>query len=368
MYFLDDSFCLFVPLWVMAYWLAGRRLRNLVLAGGAVGWLAYFSLKSLLGLSFVTLVIIYPTAHLVGRARARNDHRLAQWLSWAGICVLVIYTVGLRLTGYLPGLHLNVSLLLWIGYSYLLLKAIGVIRGVAIGVFPAPSPVLLFQYMLFLPTLTAGPLYRLDAFSDQYIAPKRLTAFDIQESARRIIIGLGKKVLIALPLSKALVVLHASTHTQPLAYPLTYLMLYFDFAGYSDIAVGLSRALGFQAPENFKHPFTATTMTQFWRNWHASLGDWLRENIFIPLGGMRAHGAKLYAIVAAPILFSGVWHEFGWRFVLWGLYHSAVLIVEQALKVKPLHARNSTRTARILRYCQIQGVAMFGMFAFIGHT
>src|SRR6185436_11986149 len=123
--------------------------------------------------------------------------------------------------------------------------------------------------------------------------------------------------------------------------------------GYSDIAIGIGRLFGFDVPENFKHVFTATTLTQFWRNWHASLGDWLRENLFIPMGGIRAVGLRLSAIVMFSMLLCGAWHDFQWRFIGWGAYQGLLLLVENWLGVKPLNAYRTPWPKRWLRYALV---------------
>jgi Pyruvate/2-oxoacid:ferredoxin oxidoreductase gamma subunit len=133
-----------------------------------------------------------------------------------------------------------------------------------------------------------------------------------------------------------------------------------------DIAIGFGRLLGFRVPENFKHPFTATTLTQFWPNWHVTLTDWQRENVFLPLGGMRARGWRLWAIVLGAMLIVGVWHAFTPIFILWGLYHGTLLLVEHWLGIKPLHSHRTARWRLWLRYGLVQVAVMGGMFAFIG--
>src|SRR5262249_17570373 len=146
----------------------------------------------------------------------------------------------------------------------------------------------------------------------------------------------------------------------------TYAMLFLDFSGYSDVAIGIGRLFRFEVPENFKHVFTATTLTQFWRNWHATLGDWLRETVFIPLGGIRARGWQLSAIVVVSMLLVGLWRGYRWIFVAWGVFHGVALLLENRLGVKPLRAHRTPWWQLGLRYALVQAVVVAGMFAFIG--
>jgi D-alanyl-lipoteichoic acid acyltransferase DltB (MBOAT superfamily) len=370
LYFLDAQFLGFVVVWVAVYWLAGSRFRNSVLLAGNVLWLSLFSLPTLIALSGLALGVIYPTVILATRAHQGGDARRANTTAWIGIIAVIAIATALRLQGdwfHLVSSQPNAARLLrWIGFSYFLLKAIHLMRATARGIVAKPSLTDVLQYFLFLPTLTSGPLYRIDVFSTQLATPKTLSWADIQDGSLRVLLGIGKKVVFAQQLSKLTGVLHADSVWQPAAYPVTYLILFIDFSGYTDIAIGIGRWFGFTVPENFKHPFTSTTLTQFWRNWHATLSDWLRENVFVPMGGMRATGWKLSALVLCSMLVVGVWHAYRLKFLLWGLYHGVLLLVENALDVKPLRTHRTPLWRLGLRYALVQLAVMGGMFAFIG--
>jgi alginate O-acetyltransferase complex protein AlgI len=370
MYFLDEHFLGFVAVWVVVYWVVGDRLRNWVLLAGNVAWLTAFSLPTLIALSALGLGLIYPTAHLAARACARGESKRANVIAWTGIIAVLSVATVLRLQDrwfhLVSSAPVDVQLLRWIGFSYFLLKAIHVMRATARGIIAMPSPLEVLQYVLFLPTLTSGPIYRLDVFAQQLASPKQLSWSEVHDGSMRVLLGIGKKVVLAQPLSKLTVALHAHTRTQPAAYLVTYVILFIDFSGYTDIAIGLGRLFGFIVPENFKNPFTATTLTQFWRNWHATLSDWLRENVFVPMGGMRAKGWWLAALVMCSMLVIGVWHAYRLKFVLWGLYHGSLLLVENWLDVKPLRSYRTPWSRLALRYALVQVAVMGGMFAFIG--
>jgi D-alanyl-lipoteichoic acid acyltransferase DltB (MBOAT superfamily) len=373
MYFLDPRFLAFVPVFVAAYWAAGRWQRPVLLAAN-LGWLCWFSPATLLALTAISLGLVGPVAALAARSRAAGDELRANRIGWAGVALLIAVAIALRGRAFLPDVALSATvlgdpILHWIGFSYFLLKCIHVMRASARGIVAPPTAAELLHYALFLPTLTSGPLYRLDAFVAQLDAPKQLTWDTIYDGLLRCLRGVAKKVVVVRALGAVVADLHARPLAwQPLTFVALYVLLYFDFSGYTDIAIGFGRLLGFEVPENFKQPFTATTLTQFWRNWHATLGDWLRENVFIPLGGLRAEGVRLSAIVLGNMLVVGAWHGFSLVFLAWGAYHGTLLLVENWLGVKPLRPHRTPRWRLWLRYGVIQAAAAGGMFAFVGWT
>lgn len=374
MYFLDPRFLGFVPVFVALYWVSGRWQRSVLLAAN-VAWLCWFSPATLLSLSAIALGLVGPVAAVAARSRAAGDEVRANRIGWAGVAALIAIAIALRGHAYfLPDVALSATvlgdpILHWIGFSYFLLKCIHVMRASARGIVRPPTAAELLHYVLFLPTLTSGPLYRLDAFVAQLDAPRQLTWDAVHDGLLRCLRGVAKKVVVVRALGAVVSELHARPVAwQPLTFVALYVMLYFDFSGYTDIAIGFGRLLGFEVPENFKQPFTATTLTQFWRNWHATLGDWLRENVFIPLGGLRAEGVRLSAIVLGNMLVVGLWHGFSLVFLAWGGYHGALLLVENWLGVKPLRPHRTPRWRLWLRYGLIQAAAAGGMFAFIGWT
>ena len=371
MYFLDYRFLALVPALVIVYWLAGGKLRNWVLLAANIGWLVVFSPSTLVALAALAIAIVFPTARIAARVRERDAKR-AMTVAWAGVVALIAVATVLRLQAwFMPELTLSHSwlsneLLHWIGFSYFLLKSIHVMFAAARGITTPSSLVTLLHYVLFLPTLTAGPIYRLDTFEQQLAEPKRVTSDAIHDGLIRVAIGLAKKVIAVPILSGWSLELHSrGIAWQPPAFVITYVMLFLDFSGYSDVAIGIGKMLGFTVPENFKNPFTATTLTQFWRNWHATLGDWLRENVFIPMGGMRASGWQLSAIVLFSMFVVGVWHGYHWIFLAWGIYHGVMLLLENRLGVKPLRPHRTPWWQLAVRYAIVQAIAIGGMFAFI---
>ncbi len=372
MYFLDNSFIQLLPAFVIVYWTVGARLRNWVLLAASIGWLAVFSLPTLAALGGLSLALVYPAARVTRELVERGRAAAARRCAWAAVVLLLALTTFLRLQGFL-GRELGFAIpgdvtpwLQWLGYSYFLLKGIHVLLGTMRGTVGAAGPFDVVQYMLFIPTLSSGPLYRLDDFVGQLHAPKRLDWDLVHDGVFRVVRGMGKKVVAVPVLQHFLYAAQARGHVGlPFAYALTYVVLYTDFSGYCDIGIAVGRLLGFTVPENFKSPFTATTLTQFWRNWHATLSDWLRENVFIPLGGMRATGLRQDGLVVASMLVIGLWHGFSLRFIGWGAYHGVMLVFENWLHVKPLRQHRTPRLRLWARYALVQAVIAIGMFAFL---
>jgi alginate O-acetyltransferase complex protein AlgI len=190
-------------------------------------------------------------------------------------------------------------------------------------------------YILLFPQLIAGPIIRWRDIAAQLTTRDQRVA-DFAWGARRFVLGLGKKVLIANTLGRvadAIFGLPASDLTTPLAWlglACYTLQIYFDFSGYSDMAIGLMRLFGFRILENFNYPYIARSIREFWRRWHISLSNWFRDYLYIPLGGNQRGERRAYANLVIVFLLCGLWHGASWPFVLWGAWHGAFLVAERA--------------------------------------
>jgi alginate O-acetyltransferase complex protein AlgI len=196
------------------------------------------------------------------------------------------------------------------------------------------SPVHAALYLLLFPQLIAGPIIRYRDIADQ-LARRVVTLDTFAYGVRRFVIGLSKKVLIANvvagPADKifAMPVAEVSAAHAWLGLVCYTLQIYFDFSGYSDMAIGLGRMFGFRFPENFRWPYIANSIQEFWRRWHISLSTWFRDYLYIPLGGNRVSPARRYGNLATVFFLTGLWHGASWNFVVWGLWHGAFLIIER---------------------------------------
>lgn len=196
------------------------------------------------------------------------------------------------------------------------------------------NPINLVLYISFFPQLIAGPIVRYHDIAEQ-LTKRPILSEDVAIGIRRFIIGLGKKVLIANPLAipaDQIFSLPSSALTTELAWVgiICYtLQIYFDFSGYSDMAIGLARIFGFRFLENFNYPYISKSIQEFWRRWHISLSNWFRDYLYIPLGGNRAPPLRVYFNLIAVFFLCGLWHGASWNFIIWGFIHGAFLVFER---------------------------------------
>jgi len=300
---------------------------------------------------YVILMIIstfadYGFALYAERWNQRGDHRRARRAVYA----TVIFNLGMLgffkytdfIIGSLNGIFkLDIPLLnlpLPIGISFYSFQTmsytIDVFRGEA---KPQKSPLDLGAYVALFPQLIAGPIVRYSTVAEQ-LEERRETLDRFSAGFCRFIIGLGKKVLIANQVGYVYTQLSTASLSGGslsvlgawLGIIAFALQIYFDFSGYSDMAIGLGRMFGFEFLENFNYPYVAKSITDFWRRWHISLSSWFRDYVYIPLGGNRVGRFKQYRNLLVVWLLTGIWHGANWNYVLWGLYYAVLLMMEKA--------------------------------------
>jgi alginate O-acetyltransferase complex protein AlgI len=303
--------------------------------GGAFTWLI-----------FASIIFNYWIAIQVDRAHARSEQaarRLVGVAVTVNLLVLVYYKYanfvvdnvnGLLAFGHIEPFAMS-PVLLPIGISFFTFHAISYVVDVYRRDASAQkSPVHAALYLLLFPQLVAGPIIRYREISDQ-LARRRVTLDGFAEGARRFIIGLGKKTLVANIVAgpaDAIFGMPAAQLDAPHAWLgiVCYtLQIYFDFSGYSDMAIGLGRMFGFRFPENFRWPYIAASVQEFWRRWHISLSSWFRDYLYVPLGGNRGGAGRTYVNLVTVFFLCGLWHGASWNFVAWGLFHGAFLVFER---------------------------------------
>ena len=220
-------------------------------------------------------------------------------------------------------------------------------------------------YISMFPQLIAGPIVRYSTVAEQ-IHTRKSTWEGIENGITRFVVGLSKKVLIANELGR-LCELYKGTADTSVLYTWIYavafmLHIYFDFSGYSDMAIGLGRILGFTFPENFNYPYISGSITEFWRRWHMSLGTWFRDYLYIPLGGNRVCSIKWYRNILLVWLFTGFWHGASWNFVVWGMFFGLLLVIEKKWLIPIL------RKAKVFNHIYVLILLMISFVIFNGEN
>ena len=232
------------------------------------------------------------------------------------------------------------KLALPIGISFYTFQCISYTVDVYRGETKAQRNILHFgAYVALFPQLIAGPIVRyVDV--DRALEDRETTREDFGEGLFLFLVGLGKKVLIANPLGELTEIFRASGEKSVLffwLYALAFLLhIYFDFSGYSDMAIGLGRIFGFRFPRNFDYPYISRSITEFWRRWHMTLGGWFRDYVYIPLGGNRVGKLRWVFNILAVWMLTGLWHGAAWNFVIWGLLFAVFLMLEKWLPLSKL--------------------------------
>ena len=227
-----------------------------------------------------------------------------------------------------------------VGISFYTFQILSYTVDVYRGTVPAQRNFIdLAAYIAMFPQLIAGPIVRYSDIAVQ-LKTREHSVSEAASGARRFILGLAKKILLANLLGELVSSFRASADLSILYYWLGAiaftLQIYYDFSGYSDMAIGLGRIFGFRFPENFQYPYLSGSITEFWRRWHISLGSWFRDYLYIPLGGNRRGLPRQILNILIVWALTGLWHGANWTFLLWGLYYAVFLILEKVFLLKKL--------------------------------
>ncbi len=327
----------FLPCVLIVYFLVPNCLKNAVLLLSSLFFYAWGEPRFVV---FMVIAIIqgYVFGLLAETYRGRPQAKLCLYASAAvslgllGYCKYADFFIGSfnSLTGLsLPLLHVALP----IGISFYTFQILSYVIDVYRGNAAAQRNFIdLAAYVAMFPQLIAGPIVRYTDIAPQ-LKHRTHTLSDTAYGARRFIIGLSKKVLLANVLYELISAYKDGAETSVLftwLYAAAYILhLYFDFSGYSDMAIGLGRIFGFYFPENFNYPYISASVTEFWRRWHMSLGSWFRDYVYIPLGGNRVSRGKWFRNIFIVWLLTGLWHGAAWTFILWGLFFALFLTAEK---------------------------------------
>ena len=342
MSFTSLSFLLFLPLTFAAYWLLRRSLRwqnGLVVVASYLfyGWWDW----RFLGLIALTSLCSYFSGIAIEQSKGRGRHvwTVANILLNLGILALFKYfnffAESFCELLNLTGLHADaptLRLILPVGISFYTFQALSYTIDVYRQRLPATRDmVAFFAYISFFPQLVAGPIERATQLLPQMLRARTFNYGEAVDGLRQMLWGFVKKVVVADTCAMAVNEIWTDPSGQSslalaLGAVLFSVQIYGDFSGYSDIAVGCARLFGIRLMQNFRYPYFASDIADFWRRWHISLMTWLRDYVYIPLGGNRCSTRRAAVNVLIVFLASGLWHGAAWTFVLWGLYHALLLI------------------------------------------
>jgi alginate O-acetyltransferase complex protein AlgI len=346
----------FMPVVLVLYALVPPRGRNWLLAAVSLVFYAWGA-HAIVLVFLASIALNFVAGRLIGRFKGEGREDRARGVMWAAVVMNLLVLFAWKYTVFaveqLNGLvgifgdseAIGIpSILLPIGISFFTFHGISYVVDVARGqAKPMRSVADYTQYMAFFPQLIAGPIIRYHQIDDQIRnpPPRSRRMEDLAEGFPRFALGLCKKVLVAdqvAPIADAAFSDPSGlTFTGAWIGALAYtVQIYFDFSGYSDMAIGLARMFGFRFPENFDRPYSAVSMTDFWRRWHITLSRWFRDYVYIPLGGSREGQGKTVRNLLIIFLLVGVWHGAAWTFVLWGLYNGGLLVAERLTGVSKL--------------------------------
>ena len=334
----------FLPLTLAVYALAPQRGRNAVLLIASLLFYA-FGEPVYVFLLLLSSVSDWALSLCIERRRGTRTAKLALAVSvllnlgllgffkYADFFLTTVnglFGLSLPLTGV--RLPLGISFYTFQTMSY----TIDVYRG---HVRPQRNLATFATFVCLFPQLIAGPIVRYSDIAVQ-LKTREHSVSEAASGARRFILGLAKKILLANLLGELVSSFRASADLSVLYYWLGAiaftLQIYYDFSGYSDMAIGLGRIFGFRFPENFQYPYLSGSITEFWRRWHISLGSWFRDYLYIPLGGNRKGSARQLLNILLVWLATGLWHGAAWNFVLWGLLYAVLLTAEKLFLLRGL--------------------------------
>lgn len=332
----------FLPVFFLAYQGASTKYKNAVALIGSL--LFYF--WGAPDFFFILLASVFVDFTLARRFTISTDLSRRQRLFWVSVTANVLLLAYFKYANFFVNeinallQHFFASQITWtnialpIGISFLVFQKISYLVDVYRGITkPAERISEYTLYIMLFPQLIAGPIVRYHDICDQ-LRNRRFSNENFIDGFFRFTIGLGKKVLIADQLGEVadnIFALDGSARPVSFAWlgMLCYgLQIYFDFSGYSDMALGLARMMGFRLLENFSFPYIARSVTEFWRRWHISLSRWMREYLYIPLGGNR-NRSRVYLNLWIVFLLSGLWHGANWTFIVWGAFHGFFLTLER---------------------------------------
>lgn len=360
----------FLPIVMTIYYIVPKEIKNVVLLVSSLIFYAYGEPRYVLLMIF-SIFVTYIFGILIDKYKSTKYSKLILLIS---ICInlgLLVYFKYIDFIIQNINLWLStkidlINVLLPIGISFYTFQTISYLIDVYKNEIEVQKNFInLALYISLFPQLIAGPIVRYTDIKEQ-LEKRDYSIEKFETGIRRFVVGLGKKVLIANILGELINIFLTSTDKSIIFYWLYaisgMLQIYFDFSGYSDMAIGLGSMLGFKFPENFNYPYIATSITDFWRRWHISLSSWFRDYIYILLGGNRVSSIKNIRNILIVWLLTGLWHGAAWNFIIWGLYFGILLIIEKKFLLKYIE-----KIPKIIKILYTNFIVMISFIIFNGN-
>ena len=339
---------IFLPITIISAIIINRFAKqklNIMLLLFSILFYGWGSWHTLIELLFVTL-LIYLTGNLIysaSNSEKASKQETKRWLALS-IAILLIMLIYFKYAAFLlkcfnvqnnTMIHVE-EIIVPLGLSFVVFEAISYLVDIYRGEAVPSSLLETALFIFFFPKLISGPIVQYKDFQPQ-IKDRVINADKIYSGLCRIAIGYAKKAIIADTFAVSVVSINAAlaaggvdTQTVWLLAVLYFFELYYDFSGYSDIAIGLAEVLGFSFKENFNYPYRSLSISEFWRRWHISLGSWFREYVYIPLGGSRR--GNVYINLMVVFLLTGLWHGANWTFIVWGALNGLCVVIERFIR------------------------------------
>ncbi|MBM7609086.1 alginate O-acetyltransferase complex protein AlgI [Lysinibacillus composti] len=360
----------FLPIVIILYFISPKVLRNSILLIASLLFYAWGEPKYVV-LMLISIFINYVFGIVMDKAQQKSKRLTFLWITVIlNLAILGYYKYAgffIDIFADLTGKEIEWEAVpLPIGISFYTFQAISYIIDVYRKEVPAQRSLIdLSLFITLFPQLVAGPIVRYQTVNEE-IKKRFTSSSDLMIGTRRFIQGLGKKVLIANPMGEVADQIFAisggdlTTGTAWIGIIAYSLQIYFDFSGYSDMAIGLARIFGFKFEENFNYPYIAQSVSEFWRRWHISLSSWFRDYVYFPLGGSRvSHEWKVYRNLLVVWTLTGFWHGASWTFMAWGFYFGILISLEKKFLLKWLN-----KIPRVFRHIYVLFIVMIGWVFF----
>ncbi len=372
MLFCSMSFIfVFLPIVILLYLITKQKLHNSILLISSIIFYAWGEPKYL-AIMLITIIVNYFGAILIEKHSSKKFFLITTILINLGFLVYFKY-FDFLISNFNNVFHSDFHLLniiMPIGISFYTFQAISYIIDVYKGECRAQKDIYkLALFICLFPQLIAGPIVKYHDIEEQ-IDSRKVDFDKVNIGVKRFITGLSKKMLIANTMGVIVDKIfiqdpHNFSHAIAWIGSISYtLQLYFDFSGYSDMAIGLGLIFGFKFMENFNYPYISKSITEFWRRWHISLSTWFKQYVYIPLGGNKKGKFKTLRNLGIVFLLTGIWHGAEWTFIVWGIWHGVFIILEKIFNIKEFEKKSHSLFINILRHFYCIFVFLIGWVIF----